>query len=165
MWLSDRRGFLLGALALSGCGFAPAYGPGGAARRLQGNIRVDAPETRQTYLVTQRIEERLGAGGTAAPYTLGVSTSVSESSQGSRADGATTRLRMVGTLRYSLRRAGEKTAFETGTVRNFTGYSATGSTAATLAAQRDARERLMVILADQVIDRLVLAAADLPAAT
>lgn len=152
----------MGALALSGCGFAPAYGPGGAARGLQDNIHIDEPDTRETYLITQRVEERLGTGGASAPYTLGLSVRVSESSQGSSSDGATTRFRLLGSLTYALRKAGEKTAFETGSVRNFTGYSATGSTAATLAAQRDARERLMVILADQMIDRLVLAAADLP---
>ena len=153
----------MGALALSGCGFAPAYGPGGTARGLQDNIHIDEPDTRETFLVTRRVEERLGAGGASAPYTMGLAVSVSESSQGSSSDGATTRFRMVGTLTYSLRRAGEKTAFETGTVQSFTGYSATSSTAATLAAQRDARERLMVILADQLVDRLVIASADLPA--
>lgn len=164
MWLSDRRAFLLGAAALGGCGFAPAYGPGGAARRLQDAIHVDAPDTRETFLVTQRVEERLGAGGPAAPYTLGLQIGISETSQGKNPSGDTTRFRMVGRLTYSLRRAGEATAFRTGTVRNFTGYSATGSTAATLAANRDARERLLIILADQMIDRLVLGAADLPEA-
>ena len=48
-----------------------------------------------------------------------------------------------------------------GTVNNFTAYSATGSTVATLAAERDALERLMVILGDQITTRLF--AADLPA--
>ena len=41
-----------------------------------------------------------------------------------------------------------------GTVQSFTSYSATGSTIATLAAQRDARARLMQILADQIAQRL-----------
>ena len=42
-----------------------------------------------------------------------------------------------------------------GVVNSFTGYSATASTVVTLAAQRDAEERLMVILADQVVARLL----------
>jgi LPS-assembly lipoprotein len=42
-----------------------------------------------------------------------------------------------------------------GSVDNFTGYSATGTTVATLAAERDAQERLMTILADQIVTRLL----------
>ena len=47
-----------------------------------------------------------------------------------------------------------------GSETNFTGYSATGSTVETLAGERDAFERLMRILADQIAARL-LATADL----
>jgi LPS-assembly lipoprotein len=50
-----------------------------------------------------------------------------------------------------------------GRVSDFTGFSATGSTVATLAAERDATARLMVILADQIVDRLVISASGLPA--
>jgi LPS-assembly lipoprotein len=48
-----------------------------------------------------------------------------------------------------------------GTVENFTGYSATGTTVATLASAQDAQERLMRILAEQIIARLY--AAQIPA--
>ena len=41
-----------------------------------------------------------------------------------------------------------------GEVENFTAYSTTGSTVETLAAERDARERLMMILASQITARL-----------
>lgn len=166
MWLSDRRNFLLGALAfvpaLGGCGFTPAYGPNGSARALQSAIRIDEPATQDQYQVTRRFEERMGAAGPDAPYTLGLKIKVTEDTLGKTSAGVTTRFQLIGRLRYSLRHAGEKTAFQTGEVRSFTGYSATGSVAATLAAERDARKRLMTILADQLVDRMVLASADLP---
>ena len=41
-----------------------------------------------------------------------------------------------------------------GTVTDFVGYSAAGSTVSTLASERDATERLMVLLSDQIITRL-----------
>jgi LPS-assembly lipoprotein len=44
-----------------------------------------------------------------------------------------------------------------GSVDNFTSYSATGTTVATLAAERDAQERLMIQLADQIFVRLASA--------
>ena len=158
MWLSDRRTFLLGAVAvaLAGCGFAPAYGTGGAASKLQNAIHVEEPGDRNAYLVTRRIEERLGAGGPSAPYRLELAISVDQESLGSTADGNLNRYHVTGAATFAVRSAG--TIIETGTVRNFTGYSASGSTVATLAAERDAEERLMQILADQIIDRLVLAA-------
>ncbi len=46
-----------------------------------------------------------------------------------------------------------------GKIKNYVGYSATGSTVATIAAQEDATERLMVILTDQIIANLLAYAA------
>jgi LPS-assembly lipoprotein len=43
-------------------------------------------------------------------------------------------------------------------VDSFTSYSATGSTVAGLTAKEDAGRRLMVILADQIVARLMVAA-------
>ena len=49
-----------------------------------------------------------------------------------------------------------------GRVQSFTAYSATGSTVAQLAAEEDAGLRLMRILADQIVARLIAASASLP---
>jgi LPS-assembly lipoprotein len=45
-------------------------------------------------------------------------------------------------------------------VNSFTGYSATGTTVSAQAARQDAEKRLMVILGDLLIDKLI-ATADL----
>jgi LPS-assembly lipoprotein len=50
-----------------------------------------------------------------------------------------------------------------GREQNFTGQSATEATIQAQAAEDDARQRLMVILADQIVTRLVAGAAALPA--
>lgn len=167
MWLSDRRSLLLGGLAalvalpLAGCGFAPAYGTDGAASRLLNAVHVEEPASRNAYLATRRIEERLGAGGPDAPYTLGLSVSLGEESSASTSDGALTRYQVLGAVTYTLRRASDGRVIDSNTLRHFTGYSASGSTVATLQAKRDAQERMMVILADRVVQELVLAAPDL----
>ncbi|WP_330449555.1 hypothetical protein FLP41_04955 [Paracoccus marcusii] len=49
-----------------------------------------------------------------------------------------------------------------GRVSSFTSYSTTGTTISTLAAEGDARERLALMLADQVVTRLLAAASGLP---
>ena len=60
MSLSDRRLFLIGLAALAGCGFTPAYGPGGAGAALQGKVRIAEPSDRNGFDLVQRLEDRLG---------------------------------------------------------------------------------------------------------
>lgn len=150
------RRFLLSALpalALSGCGFSPAYAPGGSANALQGAILVDAPTDRAAYLFTRHIEDRLGR---AAPgrYGLGYAISLDEDSVAISADNVITRYNILGTVKYALRDLKTKEVVLTGSVDNFVGYSASGSTVATQAARRDAEARLMGILAEQILNRL-----------
>ena len=69
----------------------------------------------------------------------------------------TRRFEIVGSADYTL--TGPDGAVVTqGNVGGFTGYSTTGSTVATTAARTDAQDRLMVILADQIVTRLIAAA-------
>lgn len=161
MWLSDRRGFLLGSLALGACGFTPAYGPNGAAGRLQGNVLVDEPADRDSYVLVQQLESRLGRA--AAPrYGLSLALDVKTERMAIAANNITSRFNVIGKVTYALRDMGDGAVLTTGTVDTFTGYSATGSTAATQSAERDAHARLMVILADQITTRLIAAAPGLP---
>lgn len=158
----SRRSILLIAPALlAGCGFAPVYGTGGAAAGLRGKIVVDSPEAPDDYLLVQDLEETLGRA--AAPlYRLSVALRTSTQGQAVTAAGDITRFSLVGQADYTLRAIGTDTIIASGSVDNFTGYSATGSTVETLAAERDARARLMRILADQIATRLY-ATVELPA--
>ncbi|WP_425098122.1 LPS assembly lipoprotein LptE [Tropicibacter sp. S64] len=161
MWLS-RRQFVLSGLAfagLSACGFTPVYGPGGTGNRLLGKVALDTPETPGDYLFNRRFEERMGRA--SGPYLLSVSKSVDQQDLGSTTSGNTTRYRLLARAQYALKDAGGVILLS-GKTDAFSGYSTTGSTVATLAAERDATERLMILLADQVIDRLILDAYDLP---
>jgi LPS-assembly lipoprotein len=158
MLLFRRRGFLtcLSALALiGGCGFTPVYAPGGAGSKLEDRIPIEAPTTKDQYLVTRRLETRLGRAE-PAPMTLNFSVSNSAAGLGTTATGSTTRLHRNGTLNYTLTNTASGAKIDSGSLTNFAGYSATGNTAATLAAERAAIERLMNILADQLVDRLHL---------
>lgn len=158
MWFS-RRGFLgmgigMGAgLCVAGCGFAPAYAPGGAAAGLHGAIVVDAPRDRAGYILTREIEDRLGRGAPGR-YGLGYSIALTDDSSAISADNVTTRYTILGQVTWALRDLGDGTVRLTGKSDTFTSYSASGSTVATQAGRRDAIERLMVILADQILTRL-----------
>ena len=159
MWSCKRRTFLASSLALAGCGFTPVYGPGGAGNRLTGQVALADADTPARYLFNRRFEERMGRA--SGPYALAVTLQTDDQDLGTTSTGSITRYRILGRAFYELRDAGGETLID-GRTTAFTGYSTTGSTVATLAAERDARERLMTILADQVIDALLLRADTLP---
>lgn len=161
MSLFDRRTFFLMPLALAACGFEPTYGPGGQASALYGKIRVDAPDAVNTYLLVRRLEEQLGRSNDPT-YRLSMVLATGTQGQAITAEGAITFYSVVGEVDYTLLDIATGAVVAKGQVDNFTGYSATGDTVETLAAQRNARERLMVILADQVA-RDLNTRADIPA--
>lgn len=163
MWLSDRRTFLkmlAPVLVVSACGFAPAYGPEGGAGRLQGTIEIDEPVDRDSYLLVQQLEHRLGRAA-AAQYGLSLALEVKEERMAIAATNITTRFNVIGKATFALRDLGDGKVLQTGAADSFTGYSATGSTVATQGARRDAHERLMIILADQITTRLIARAGEL----
>jgi len=167
--LWSRRQGVLGLLAgvtlgLPGCGFAPAYGPQGSGSKLLNSISLVESTDTNTFDFNQRFEERLGRGqGTPPPYALGLSLQTTTQDTGTTSAGNTNRQRLIGRAVYSLKDSATGATLHEGRTNAFTGYSTTGSTVATAAAAKDAWARLMAILADQVIDDLLLHADDFPA--
>lgn len=148
-------------LTLSACGFQPIYAPGGSADLLNGRVEVSQPDSRETYLLVRNLEERLGRS-TAPAYRLNVQARLLEEPQAISPDDSINSYAVRGFADYQLVDAATGAVAGSGQVSNFTSYSAEGSTIETLAAQRDARRRLMVILADQLTTQ-IYATADLSA--
>ncbi|QUJ76464.1 hypothetical protein KDD17_16560 [Sulfitobacter albidus] len=156
----NRRALLLGALGLGACGFTPVYGPDGAGTALRGRVEVQAPTTESGYLMTRQLEQRLGRAATPR-FALDMGLSTSSEGLAVNTEGDIERFNLIGAAAYSLRDLETGAVVTSGEVNQFTAYSATGTTVATLAAERDALERLMVILADQIVARLFTS--DIPA--
>jgi len=167
--LNRRTLLLLAPLALVACGFTPVYAPGGSGDALYGQVTVQAPEDIpstsevDSYLLVKNLEQRLGRAG-AGNYQLDLTLATRDEGQAITADDQTTRYSILGKASYSLTRQSDGKVVASGEVDNFTGYSATGSTVDTLASERDAHQRLMVILADQINTR-ILSTADLTTAS
>ncbi|WP_433990007.1 hypothetical protein SuNHUV7_11600 (plasmid) [Pseudoseohaeicola sp. NH-UV-7] len=152
--LFSRRLFIPGlVLCLASCGFTPVYGPNGAGTALQNQITVNEPQDRDDYWFTQRFEERMGRSANAK-YALVYNISTVEQGIAVNQEGNIERYDVLGRATYELRDAATDAVVSSGDVESFTGYSATGTSVASLAAERDARERLMIILADLVVTRL-----------
>lgn len=157
----SRRLILLAPLALAACGFAPAYGPGGGATKLTGAVRVQDPTDKNGFDLVERLEERLGRPE-AARYDLSYTITTESVGVGITADNKITRYNLKGVIDYTLTEQATGARVTGGRVQSFTAYSATGSTVAQLAAEEDAALRLMRILADQIVARLIGAADSLP---
>lgn len=159
---SDRRTFLiaLAGLPLAACGFTPAYAPGGPAAGLMGQVRAEDPPNREAFDLVGRLEERLGTPSGGARYSLGYRIETREMGVAITPDNTITRYNITGSVAFTLKDAATGKVLTSGKVSNFTAYSATGTTVATLSAREDARHRLMVILADDIVTRLIASAGD-----
>ncbi len=141
------------ALGLGACGFEPVNNPNGAGSALRGQVQVVRPESREAFLLVQRLEERFGRSAVPA-YELTLKLSLAEQSLAINPEGDVRRFNVLGRAEFALRDLETGDVAQSGQVSSFTGYSATSTTVAALAAERDAYERLMVILADQIVQRL-----------
>lgn len=154
-----RRALLFGSLALAGCGFEPVYGPSGSASTLAGRIDIAPPADEEGFALVQRLEERLGQP-TNPDLSLSADIRLTEESLGFLPDGTISRFNVLGRVDWTLSHATGETALS-GSERSFTSYSATSTTVATIFAKRDARRRLMVILADHIVADILNRSGDL----
>ena len=153
MLLSNRRLFLISCLALVGCGFEPVYGPNGG-QALRNAVLVQAPADKDEYEFVRAIELQLGQATNQA-FTLAFELNVENELVVVSTAQELTRFSVVGNATYTLRDL-NNAVVDTGTVQSFTSYSATGSTLSTDQSERDARRRLMVILADKVVTQIAV---------
>jgi LPS-assembly lipoprotein len=157
---SDRRQFLalLAVAPLAACGFTPVYGPGGTGSAVRGPCRHRRTRTTRWPSPWSRLEDRLGRAS-GGPYLLSYRIETSESALGTGGHGRHQPGQPVG--RHRLYRDGTATdvQVQAGRSRPSPPIPSTGSPVATAAARRDAEERLMIALADQIVSRL-LAGAD-----
>ena len=160
MSLSDRRTFVFGALAaLSACGFRPAYRDGAAGAALIGQVAFRAPDTPEGFQLRARLEDRLGRTERGS-YLLVVELTIRETALAITSDQEINRFNLPGTARWTRYPDGSDVPLASGEVETFTAYSAFGTTVATEEAQRDARERLAIALADRIVTHLTIAAED-----
>jgi LPS-assembly lipoprotein len=152
-WL-NRRAMLALPLALAACGFTPAFGPAGPATALRGTIALADTDSRDGFEFIKRMEDRLGRAN-AARFDLDYQIETEKASLGFTTDGAITRFNLSGSVTWTLKDRATGDVLAKGVEQNFTAWSATGVTIAAVNAESDAKARLIRILADQVVQRLI----------
>ena len=142
------------ALALAGCDLVPVNGANTKFQLLRNTVLVQAPTNRVEFELVRNLEVQLGQA-VSKLYDLQYKLSVDEDIVVVSAAQEINRFSLVGLLEYSLVDSGGVVLL-TETAKSFTGYSATGTTVATQRSKRDAYDRLMVILAKQVSNSLLV---------
>ncbi|MCP5087343.1 MAG: hypothetical protein GY952_11135 [Rhodobacteraceae bacterium] len=160
MSLYNRRGLLAGsaALLLWGCGFEPVYKKGSAASELRGKIAIDVVRGRNGFELRERLEERLGRAGEAAPYVLTFKLDVTQTGLAVTADEGTTRYNLTGVVKYTIRNSATGIIVFEDQAKNFTAFSSTTETYPTRVAELDANVRLAQALAEQIAARIAVTA-------
>ena len=153
---------LLIGLALAGCTLEPLYKSGSETADFLQNIKLDAPKDRDSYVLYNRLAERLD-GGQGTRYLLSITPRKSEARAGIAADGRAQRKIITGFADYSIVQIADGKEVQSGSVKAFTGYAQSASNVAILAASNDAYDRLMIHLADKILDALILIQAQVQA--
>ncbi len=153
---------LLLALALCGCGLRPLYGGGESSSVAQGlrTIQVGKIPGQVGWLTRNALIDRLGGeadGG--GKYRLEVELDDNITGFGIRGDSATTRERRTLRARYRLVELTTGAVVLDATAGSDAGIDVVSSEYATVAAEQSAVERLVVVVADQIVARLATFAA------
>lgn len=156
--LFNRRTLFLALSALAACGFEPVYGPGGSAEALRGQITFDPPRDSEGFALVRALEDRLGRPD-APEYLFSAEIRVSEDELGITPADEITRYNVLGQVTFRVVDASGNQVTG-GSVDSFTAYSGTGTPVSTRVAREDARDRLMVILADKIVARLLSTSGD-----
>ncbi len=162
--LSFSRRETLGLLALAllpSCDFKPIYAEGTRARALIGKVALGEVTDRVGFEMREELELRLGKA-VAPIYLLDVQIDIQSQGLAITQDAAITRFNLSATATYKLIPVHGGDPILVDHARSFTAYSATASAYATRVAERDARRRLAVAIADQIATRIAASAAELP---
>lgn len=159
-----RHGARLAALALcglvlAGCGFRPLYGgksdsPGLAAELATVEIAPIADRTGQ--LLRNALEQRMerAGGNRRKAYTLVVEVDETTEGLGLGRDATVTRANLVVTANFELRQNG--TMIWSGQSRSAAAYNILTQQYATVASERDSRDRAVAQVADDITRRLAV---------
>lgn len=143
---------------LASCGLHPLYADGshGVVARNIGTVSLDPIEGKTGWLMGNALHDRLAAisGGAGPNYRLHVELSDQITGFGVRSGDTVTRERRTLRARYQLFDSATGVLVMEATTGSDSGFDAAGSEYATIAAEDTALERLVEIVADQIVTNM-----------
>ena len=153
MSLYNRRKFIFLSLAMAGCSFSPVYKSDLGPKFLRGKIVLPTPADRDDYMLYSKLEENFGQLENPV-FSLSVSYVITAKGLGSL--GSITRYNQIGNASFTLIKISTDKLIISDKLKTFTSYSASSQTLATETAARAARDRLMVLIADQISTSIIM---------
>lgn len=157
MSLFNRRKILTAFILpviVGGCGFTPIYSEGSAASALHGKITITAAgKGREYFEMRERLLERFGFASNPR-YTLSFSYVVDSEGLAVSRTAEITRHNLDGISDFKVTDTASGAVVFSGRVKSKTAYSATSETYPTQVAEQDARSRLALALAEQIMTRV-----------
>ena len=151
------------ATAVAGCGFRPLYGPQSAAatQSEMGRVKIDLIEDRIGQQLHNALLDRVTPHGQPQAPDFVLSIEIEETLQelGLRRDETATRANLNVSAAFVLRSnkaLDGKKILLSGQSRSVNSYNIVDSDFATLVAERDARNRAVAIIADDISTRLAI---------
>lgn len=161
MW-SYRRLICAGLflLGLNGCGFHPLYAPSSRAEFEPelAAIRVEAIPDRLGQILAISLRDSFNPSGdrVSARYGLRIALTTTRQDVGIRSDGTASRAEIDTTATFTLTELGSNRILLTSSARTVSGFDILTDDYATIVAEKDAKERSMHDLSDEIHTRLAL---------
>lgn len=157
----SRRAVLLGTLAaLGGCGFAPLYAErdSGTAEDELAVVKVNTIADRNGQMLHNLLLDRMNPKGRPATplYALDIQLVEQKVNIGIIKDSSATLAQLANTASYTIYDLKERKALQSGRSRSFTSYNIVQSAFGTLAAEKDARERTLREIAEDITTKVAV---------
>lgn len=165
MWLHNARAMVLMALLASGaglsaCGFHPLYKDDGgreASAELAAVHIMNIPDRNGQILHNYLLDRINPQGRPADPrYVLEIKLVETKSNLGIIKDSSATLAQIANVATYTVRDLKTKAPLQSGRSRSVTSYNIVQSDFATLAAEKDARERSLRELAEDITTKIAV---------
>ena len=151
--LSFRKIIYATVFLLSACGFSQLNNNTNPQKLLE-VVSIQEPNTQNEFIFYSRLTDRFGEFGDR--YALNYSISTFSEDSALNFDGTPHRITIFGSISYRLKDIKNGAVLISEKEEMHLSFSNSGSTAAVLNAERTTNEQLVVLLADKVIDQLVL---------
>ena len=151
---------LLLAAGLSACGFHPLYKNDDAAEASAelADVHIDTIRDRNGQILHNFLLDRINAKGqpTEPRYMLSIKLTESKSTLGFIKDSSATLAQLASVATYTLTELKTKKPLQTGRSRSITSYNIVQSDFGTLAAEKDARERTLREISDDITTKVAV---------
>ncbi len=145
---------------MGACGFHPLYAP--SSRSVYepelAAIRVESIPDRLGQILAISLRDSFNPSGerTSARYGLRIAITISRQDVGIRSDGTASRAEIDTTATFTLTELGSTRILLTSSARTVSGFDILTDDYATIVAEKDAKERSMRDLSDEIHTRLAL---------